>query len=179
MAKPGARLVIVCEDSVHESFLLRFAKEHLGVSGRDVRSRKAPRGGGCGAQYVQRNFVGELEQLRKRRVRTALVAITDDDKQGRRALILKACGNAGLPPPGPKEPVLLLVPERALVSWLAYARGDDDEGREPRVGEAREWASLLVEMCDAGELREPAPSSLREACEDYQRFREVWNTLMS
>jgi hypothetical protein len=70
-----------------------------------------------------------------------------------------------------------------LTYWLAYLRDDQNVEAEPRAGQSydtvRDAADVLATMCDANQLREPAPPSLTEACEDYQRFREAWNALMS
>ena len=46
-----------------------------------------------------------------------------------------------------------------------------DYPRLPRAGACQRHVEALAAMCERGHLRTPAPASLQDACEKYQRFR--------
>ena len=74
----------------------------------------------------------------------------------------------------PKE--LVLVPTWNIEAWIAYLDGqsvDEQKDDYPRLRRPRECAphvAALVDMCQRGKLREPAPSSLTTGCTEYRRW---------
>jgi hypothetical protein len=66
------------------------------------------------------------------------------------------------------------IPTWNIETWLAYLDGAEvDEGRSdyPRLDRERECqrhVEKLIQMCDAGKLREPSPLSLDAACSEYR-----------
>ena len=71
------------------------------------------------------------------------------------------------------EPILHLIPARNIETWLAYLRGEtvDERAIYPKLARERDCVPMvhtLKAMCDAGKLREPAPSSLVRACVEYR-----------
>jgi hypothetical protein len=108
-------------------------------------------------------------------VAKALVVLTDADAMtvaARIATLEQALRAANLPPRGSTEAIALFVPRRNIETWLAYLAGDNvDEEREyPRLDRERECSAGVRElnrMCDQRQLRQPAPESLRHACQEY------------
>ena len=64
----NARIVLLCEDTQHETFGRRFLKK-MGWSNHQVRVLKAPGGRGSAEQFVRKRFPEELEEHRRRRNR--------------------------------------------------------------------------------------------------------------
>lgn len=82
----------------------------------------------------------------------------------------------GVPGRVPQGPVVVIVPRRNIETWFAYLDGSDvDEHRRysklAKVRDCEKHAKELYIMChERQSLRDPAPSSLREACDEYNRF---------
>jgi hypothetical protein len=170
------QLVLLCEDQQHEVFLRRFFKE-MGWELRELRVEKAPGGRGSAEQFVRRRFPVELTAHRSRGGSHVLVTMIDGDRHGddgRRRQLDAACREAETAVRGRSERVVLAVPTRTSESWFAYLDGETvDEGRPdyPRLGRSRECqrhVDALARMCREGALREPSPSSLRIACDEYR-----------
>jgi hypothetical protein len=173
-----AQLILVCEDSQHEAFARRLLEKD-GWNTRKLRVVKSPRGRGSGAYFVCEQYVQELQAYRANRHRVTerlLVLIDGDDKgvAGRLAGLEHMCKAAGLEPRQDDEKVAIITPTWNIETWIEYLRGTEvDETKEdyPRLERARECqaqVNLLSEMCQQGELRQPAPPSLVAACEEYR-----------
>jgi hypothetical protein len=86
---------------------------------------------------------------------------------------------------GPQDGgVLILVPARRIETWVAYLDGKDVDEKEtyPKLGRERDCQAgveKLVDMCDKGQLRSPAPPSLQKACEDFASFDQAVRSLPS
>jgi hypothetical protein len=169
------QLVIVCEDNQQEAFLRRTL-EGLGWERRGMRVEKAPGGHGSGEQFVRERYPRELKVHRSRPVSQALVVMMDGDSQGVMARLNQlndACEEAGIPKRASRERVAVFVPTWNIETWLAYLRGEQvDEARSnyprlPRERDCQEQVDELVRMCHAGELRQPSPTSLDAACNEY------------
>ena len=98
--------------------------------------------------------------------------------ESRRAQLDTECDEKGIPRRKDGERVLVIVPRRNIETWLAYLAGGevDEEKRYPRLDRERDCgqrADELFRMChEKQRLREPAPPSLREACDDeYPRLQ--------
>ena len=175
MSRRRVKLVLLCEDSQHEAFLRRFF-ERAGWNPRAMRVEKSPRGRGAGEQWVRERFPRELQTLRRRHVAAKLAAMVDADRstvEERMEAFDAACSQNGVPPRRSEEPVAILVPRRNIETWIAYLSGRDvnEDQVYPKLSRERECAEpvrKLKAMCDAGELRIPAPPSLEVACTEYQ-----------
>lgn len=169
------KLVLLCEDRQHEAFACRFF-EKIGWHRRAIRVEKSPQGRGSGEQWVRQRFPQELKALRSSHVTALLVAIVDADRSTvteRLRAFEDACSAADVPPRGPQDSATILIPRRNIETWFAYLQGKsvDESSPYPRLARPRACAGLvqsLKEMCDAGQLREPAPPSLQKACEEYE-----------
>jgi hypothetical protein len=169
--------IIVCEDSQHEAFARRFL-ERIGIDLRVQRVEKSPKGRGSGEQFVRERFATELAYYRSRqhRVEQALIVIIDADTRGFRETIARVEETAqanGQRLRGPGERVAVFVAARNIETWLAYLDGEtvDETSNYPRLARPRDCGNhvdRLYDMCQQGELREPAPTSLQAACVEYR-----------
>jgi hypothetical protein len=169
--------VILCEDRQHETFARRFLAK-LGTGYRVQRVEVSPKGRGSGEQFVRSRFAKELAHFRARRhrVEQSLIVIVDADRQGVSARIEQAESAAVESGQGRRqdgERVAIFVPARNIETWLAYLDGQTvNEGdaypRLPRERDCQRHVERLHEMCRQGELREPAPPSLKAACEEFR-----------
>ena len=72
--------------------------------------------------------------------------------------------------------MLLLVPRRNIETWFAYLDGQSvEESRDYgawKSKDPRPFAEELYRMCHEDQrLRNPAPVSLEESCEEYRRLQ--------
>jgi len=104
--------------------------------------------------------------------------IDGDDKgvERRMAQLERACPEQERPIGKPGDNVLVLVPTWNIETWIAYLDGqsvDEQKDDYPRLRRPKECAphvAALVDMCQRGKLREPAPSSLTTGCTEYRRW---------
>ena len=79
----------------------------------------------------------------------------------------------------PEDPVIVAVPRRNIETWFEYLRGKpvDETLDYPRLrmeSDCKPFADRLYSMCHQQQkLREPAPPSLREVCEEYGKLRKI------
>lgn len=169
--------VLVCEDKQHEAFARRFLKA-MGLL-RDhyqLRVKLSPGGRGAADRFVQEKYVTELEASRRTHVATTLLVLTDGDAvgvNGRLRRLDEACKRQGVATRSPEDRATVFVPTWNIETWFAYLDDETvDESRKdyhrlPRPRDCRRHVGVLVEMCRSGELRLPAPRSLRSACKEY------------
>lgn len=171
------QLVLLCEDNQHEAFARRFLNA-IGWETRAMRVEKAPGGRGAGEQFVRERFPLELKAHRSRPVSQALVILIDGDHHGvasRLHQLDQACRDAGVAGRADEERVAIIIPTWNIETWLAYLDGEqvgEDRSGYPRLSRERDCqrhVEALVRMCRAGELRDPAPPSLKAACGEYRR----------
>src|SRR5438128_7369049 len=117
----GVQLVLVCEDTQHETFARRFL-EKAGWSTRRLRVEKAPKGRGSAVQFVRERFPIELSAYRSNRNRVAqgLIVMLDGDAQGvavRLAELMSACQGEGVQPRDRDEHVVMIVPTWNIETW--------------------------------------------------------------
>jgi hypothetical protein len=85
----------------------------------------------------------------------------------------EVCNQASVSPRDKADHVAVFVPTWNIETWLAYLNGETvDETRKdyPRLKPeryCRPHVDSLVRMCREGQLHEPAPSSLRSACQEF------------
>ena len=171
------QLVILCEDTQHEAFLRRFFSTMKWP--RPFRVVMAPPGEGAADAFVRQQFVKELREHHRRRDRVdrAVVVMVDGDAHGVERRIREldnACRESDVPLRDDKDRVAVFVPTWSVETWLAYLDGEtvtQDRKDYPRLRRERECkrhVGLLAEMCRAGSLRRPAPSSLLTACDEFR-----------
>lgn len=173
----SVRIVLLCEDRQHETFVKRFLGKH-GWSLRDFRVQKAPHGRGSAEQFVREQFPRELQAVRaKGQERVRLIVMIDGDDQGvagRRASLDDACERHGIAAPGDADNVFICVPTWSIETWFAFLDGQDvDETtrgyqRLALVRDCDAHAERLVEICRGQRESPPLPPSLEDACDRYQ-----------
>lgn len=144
---------------------------------RTIRIEKAPGGRGAGEQFVRERYPIELKAHRSRPVSQILVVVIDGDSEGtvgRLHQLDQACRAADVVERTQDERVAIFVPTWNIEAWLAYLDGEtvaeEQSGyrRLPRERDCKKHVEVLARMCQEGELREPAPPSLRAACGEYR-----------
>ncbi|UCE60141.1 MAG: hypothetical protein JSU63_00025 [Phycisphaerales bacterium] len=173
------RLVVVCEDLMHEVFARAFLYRR-GMKRHQLTFKSAPQGDA--KQYVCTEVCCELTELRRSSgTNRGILYLIDADNltvDRRRQTVISACRKAQVPPPQDHEPVFGFIPKWEVENWLAYLRGetvDESSNRYPKYSRCESEAYPLVE--DLGERCErqslpDAPPSLQTACQDYPRFLE-------
>jgi hypothetical protein len=174
----SVQLVLLCEDTQHETFARRFLKK-AGWTTRRLRVEKSPKGRGSAAQFVRERFPTELAAYRsnRNRVAQALVVFIDGDKVGvaeRLKEFDKACEGEQIEARKQDDHVIVVVPVWNIETWFAYLDGaqvDESKDKYPRLDRPRDCqkhVDQLFEMCEKNALRQPAPSSLVAACDEYR-----------
>jgi len=174
----NVQLIILCEDTQHESFVRRFLKKR-GWPTRRLRVERASGDRGSGEQFVRERFPRELKAFRKKRhIAQALIVMIDGDKQGvdNRILALdNACKADGVSARQNDENVVIFVPTWCIETWFAYLDGqtvDETVRSYPKLKHERDcqgYVDTLAGMCANGQLRQPAPLSLQAACNEYDK----------
>jgi len=176
-ARRRVQYVVVCEDRQHETFARRFLKATGLVTDRSqLRVERSPGGRGAADRFVQETYVTELEAGRRTHVATTLLVLTDGNAvgvNGRLRRLDEACQRQGVATRSPEDRATVFVPTWNIETWFAYLDDETvDESRKdyprlPKPRDCRRHVGVLVEMCRSGELRPPAPRSLRAACREY------------
>jgi hypothetical protein len=169
-------VVLLCEDEQSACFGRRFLKEY-GYKAWQLREEKPPPGKGSGEQWVREKMPNELRAMRDAQSK-ALIVMTDADVMGtqqRVETLRRKCLDEGVEWRKADEAVLLMIPARNIETWLAYLRGETVNETQvyPKYSaesDCRDEVRELVKMCRSGELREPAPSSLVTACDEWKRM---------
>lgn len=181
MSRRRVGLVIICEDKQQEVFCRKLLTEMQWKLRMPPRIEMAPGGKGSAKKYVLRKFPNELSEYRgnRNKVNSKLLVVVDGDELGVERTIhslSKSCKNESIEPRKNGEAVAIFVPTWNIETWLAYLDDQEvDEGNKhyPRLrkpGDCHSHVKNLVEMCRKQELRDPAPESLRKACEEYQNI---------
>lgn len=127
---------------------------------------------------MRERYPHELKAVRAKRGTLLLVVVDADNltTNQRLAQLEDQCGKEGVPGRVPQDPVVVIVPRRNIETWFAYLDGSDvDEIQQysklAKVRDCERHAKELYKMChERQSLRDPAPSSLREACDEYNRL---------
>ena len=170
-------LVVLCEDSQHETFLRRFLKAR-NWDRRRIRIERGPGGMGSGEQFVRTSFPRELGKYRQKKNQVAidLVVMIDGDSLGvigRIRQLADQCRECDIDMRQEGGKVAIFIPTWNIETWLAYLDGaavDETERNYPKLGRPRECARHardLAESCRSGELKESAPASLEAARHEY------------
>ena len=171
------KIVLLCEDSQHEAFTVRFLKG-MGWNTRELRVEKNPAARGSAEQWVREKFPDELRFYRQRRQRAAsgLIAMVDADTrdvQDRINEFEAGCNAKQIPFRAYNEAVAIGVPKRNIETWIHYLNGQqvneqDDYPKLDRERACKPAVNNLVQLCKSTGLRPDAPPSLVAACDEYR-----------
>ena len=176
----AARVVLLCEDTQTDAFVRRFLRRRR-LRRRDINTLPLPAGGGSAEQWVRKAYPRQLKAIRGRSG-ACLVVVVDGDTRSRIERLEQLrmeCERQEVPPTKPADPVLVFVPRRNIETWFAYLDGEEVNERDaypklPRESDCSRHANELAHMCnEVQKLREPAPPSLRDACEEYPRLTGI------
>ena len=178
MTKRRVRIVLVCEDNQHESFVRRFL-EKMGWEKREIIPIKAPSAGGSAEQYVRVMTPIELNKYRTRHAATVLISVMDADNksvEARIGEIEKECENQEVEPRGDEEAVAFIIPKRNIETWIKHLNGgqvNEEEVYTDNKGEkdlCKNAADKLAESCKTNEEAPPGKlPSLEAACREYKK----------
>ena len=178
----NVRIVLLCEDRQHETFVRRFLKKN-GWTVRDCRVVLSPQGRGSAEQFVRERFPSELQAIRaKGDEHVRLIVMIDGDDKGinaRRASFNVACGAQGITALGETDNVLICVPTWNIETWFAFLEGGEVEesfSDYPRLARLRDCdahAEKLAEICRGQSQSPPLPPSLDDSCIQYNRLFDL------
>ena len=173
----SARIVLLCEDQDTNRFVRRFLS-HRNFKARDIHTVALPDGRQSGEQWVRTRYPAELKAIRGRQNAFLLAVVDADDRTttARRSQLDQECDKQGVPKRTSEESVIVIVPRRNIETWFAYLDGHsvDETTRYPRRSpqDHHALANILYQMChERQQLMEPVPSSLDEACSEYQKLK--------
>jgi hypothetical protein len=121
MSSGRVRVILLCEDAAHESFMLALAPARFQ---RFIRVEKT----GGNAKVVAR-YAREVRDIRSKRHQQhlgLLVVIDGDDGtyETRKQELEEKLAKAELAPRAPHEPIALIVPSRNIETWfVAFLQG--------------------------------------------------------
>jgi hypothetical protein len=180
----GVRLVIVCEDILHETFARAFLKRR-GLHPREMHFRRSAEGDA--KQNVIRILVTELQAFRRHPgERRGLMYMIDADNltvEQRRRTVEKKCQESGEVFPHNEKSVFAIIPKWEIENWIAYLKSlteetaqaiNEDSNEYPKYrhceSEIYPYVEHLADVCNTGALPTPPPS-LQTACAEYPRLR--------
>lgn len=178
MGRVSVSIVLLCEDTQTDSFVRRFLS-HRGFHGREIKTLISPPGRQSGEQWIRTRYPVELRAIRAKQ-QAFLLVVVDADTQTtriRRSQLDLACDEKGVARKTRVDPVIIAVPRRNIETWFAFLNGQmvDEATTYPRLRRQKDCRLLareLYRMChEEQRLAEPAPPSLKEACQEYQRLR--------
>ncbi len=174
-----SQVIILGEDSAHHTFVREFLKER-GYAHRQIRSVAVPGRRGSGEAFVRKEFPKYLKVVRSKQ-NIGLVTVMDADSADyhRRLVQMRAqCREHGIDWRTDEESVVIAVPARNIETWFVYLTCDGEWSEESNEWKrkkdklAKPAAQLLHRMCYVDQkLREPAPLSLKLACDEWKRMR--------
>lgn len=177
----GVKIILLCEDQQTDSFVRNFLK-HRNFKYRDITTCPLPRSnGGAGEQSVRKQYSRQLKAIRNKKNAYLIVVIDADihTLDYRHQQLKQECEENRIPPRNSSDiNVLHIIPRRNIETWLKYLKNEnniDESVQYPKLkrpGDCKEHAENLYNMCHVQQqLREPAPPSLREACNEYRKLQ--------
>jgi len=172
MSDRGARMIVLCEDLQHATFIRRLLKK-LGFPKGRIRVNQAPDGGGAGDQYVRNHYPEEVEEYRRRssHIHIGLVSAVDADENAveyRYRQLDEELEAEGLDKRRNDEEICILVPKRNVETWIYALFGQDVNEEETYVhlekeGDCQPAVAQLVEYLRDGWPDDLLPS-LQRGC---------------
>lgn len=174
MSNRAARMIVLCEDLQHATFIRRLLKE-LGFPKRRIRVNRSPDGGGAADQYVRNYYSQEVEEHRRKKahLHIGLVTAIDADEnpvQYRYRQLNQELDSEDLERRGNDEEICILVPKRNIETWIYALSGSEvneteNYGKLDNEGDCQPAVEQVVQY-----LRDGWPndliSSLRRGCRE-------------
>jgi hypothetical protein len=127
MSDRAARMIVLCEDLQHATFIRRLLKQ-LGFPKGRIRINRSH--GGAADQYVRNRYSEEVEEYRRRsaRIHIGLVTAIDADEnqvQYRLRQLNEELDTEDLDGRKHDEEICILVPKRNIETWIYALRGQE------------------------------------------------------
>ena len=175
----SASIILLCEDKQTDSFVRRFLS-HRKFGHHDIYTLPLPGGTQSGEQWVRQSYPCQLQAIRRRKQGAVLLVVTDADTTANRSAQLdQECNCQKVPPKGPRDPVIVVVPRRNIETWFYYLehKTSVDEtipySKLRRESDCHPLADELHRMCHERQQLDPAaPPSLKQACREYPKFTQ-------
>ena len=182
MSKP-VNVVLLCEDKQLAVFSREFLKKRR-IKFDEVK-RPFAREGGSRKQWISQEYPRQLKAIRQKSG-AVLIVCTDADEQTveqRIAALDEACKKADIELRKDHEPVVMVVPKWNIETWLSYLKGEsfDEDNKDNRPSsrntghekDCKVQVKKLFDMCYKNQaLQEPAPPSLKAACNEYRKVKQ-------
>lgn len=127
MSDRACRIVVLCEDRQHETFLYRLLKD-LGFPKGRIETKTCSTG--AADQFVRERYADEVEMHRRqaKKMKIGLVVMIDADENTvdeRHQELNNVLAERGLDSRSQDEAVCLLVPKRNIETWIYALLGED------------------------------------------------------
>lgn len=185
----ASQIIVLCEDRLHEVFARRFLKRGWGIDRYAVRVVAYPHGGlgGAAEKHVRDQYPNQVRAYRERasKAKTILIVVIDADAETVKVHhqeLDRACRQAEpvVTPRQTGEAIIHVIPKWHLETWLAYLDGvdvsEDEQYKSGYAFRGREsgchhLADKLAAACKGSEELGSLPSSLVQACREFERIR--------
>lgn len=177
MSRRRVRLVVVCEDRNHRSFLLGLLVDAMGFRPEKIRFEVAPGGRGAGEQWVRRRYPVEVAEVRRLGEKIGIVVMIDADRgtvEDHHRELERALESTGQPPRSPEERISLQVP-RHVETWVRHIEGevvDEDADCSDPGGRRCRAAGALIRQACRDDPRIRSLPSLARGCAELDRLAD-------
>lgn len=181
----ASQIVVLCEDKAHEVFITRFLKKSWKVNPRSIRVLAYPSGKGSGRKFVEDYIADEVKAQRIRQARSVLIVVRDADELPA-TLVRDHLLASVVPPRAEHEPIVCILPRWSIQTWIAYlamAGKNVDEsdkvtyvrqfGAISETKQVHQYVDALGGRCKENRPLALPPESLMQACEEFDRIREI------
>lgn len=163
------RTIVLCEDNEHGTFG-RILLEELGA--KRARVKRSPQHRGGGFPWVRAQYPIEVREQRRLGEKKVLLVMIDADTRTldeEHRYLAEALAAASVEARTGGEAIALLIPKRAIETWIAALDGIDvnETDSYPRAPVTRDYVRRFIERCRA---QQASPSSLIRACGELQRL---------
>jgi hypothetical protein len=149
VSKPSL-VIVLLEDARHKMLIYRYLKKRdKKLNADQIRVHVSPSGSGSAENWVQREFVREVGEYRRRqrtRGETALIVMIDADThtvQHRLGQLEQALREGARPPVDTDtERIARLVPRRNIETWILCLSGHEVDEEIDYKREHHDWAEL-------------------------------------
>ena len=169
-----ARVVVICEDSQHRTFIYRLLRS-LGFPRHRLDVKPAPVGGGAADQWVRERYADEVDAYRRKSSyrHIGLVTVVDADEnsmQRRYQQFSEQLASEDLSRRGDAENICILIPKRNIETWIYALLGEEvnETDAYPKLQKESSCQPAVVELVQfvKNDCPEDLIPSLRRGCRE-------------
>jgi hypothetical protein len=181
----ASQIIVLCEDKAQDIFVRRFLKKGWNVPRRSIRVVDYPGEKGSGKKHVEDRLPDEVSAFRSRasHASTVLLVVRDADEDSVQEVETRLDGLLDSTR-RVNEKIVYLIPKWHIETWLAHLDGvrvnenEKDEykkshGEKAKTKECHPLIDSLAFDCKEKRPLASPPSSLVDACEEFERIRSV------